>query len=150
MVPKYTIWEAINVAISASMRAMEEIRSLARLPGPRGPDGLGFDDLQVVHDGERKITLRFVRGDNVKEFSFDFPIVIDRGVWKEQSYAKGDGVTWGGQFYIAQRNTEATEKPLDGSSSWRLSIKKGRDGRDGKHGIDGKNGAPGKDGKSWA
>ena len=133
MVPKYTIWEAINVAISASMRALEEIRNLARLPGPRGPDGLGFDDLQVVHDGERGFTFRMERGDQVKEFSFKVPAVLDRGVFKDvrdNPYEKGDGVTFGGSFWIAQKDAPEG-KPGDGGKDWRLSVKKGRDGKDG-------------------
>lgn len=133
MVPKYTIWEAINVAISASMRAMEEIRNLARIPGPRGPDGLGFDDLQVLHDGERGFTFRMERGDKVKEFSFKVPMVLDRGVFKDdrpQPYEKGDGCTFGGSFWIAQKDVPQG-KPDTGNGDWRLAVKKGRNGTDG-------------------
>jgi hypothetical protein len=133
LVPKYTIWEAVNVAISASMRALEEIRTLARTPGPRGVDGLGFDDLQVIHDGERGFTFRMTRGDQVKEFTFKVPIVLDRSVYKddrEVPYEKGDGVTFGGSFWIAQKDAPEG-KPQDGSKDWRLAVKRGRNGADG-------------------
>jgi hypothetical protein len=95
-------------------------------PGTNGKDGLGFDDLAVDYDGERGFVLRFQRGAEVKEFGFTLPLVLDRGVWRERAYSKGDGVTWAGSFWIAQRDTEA--KPDAGDSSWRLSVKRGRDG----------------------
>ena len=42
-------------------------------PGKDGADGLGFGDLRVTYDGERKFTLRFVRGEKVKESSSPSP-----------------------------------------------------------------------------
>lgn len=132
LAPKYTIWEAINVAVSVSARALEEIRTLARIPGPRGVDGLGFDDLEVLHDGERGFTFRMARGDQVKEFAFKIPIVLDRNVYKEDgTYEKGDGVTFGGSFWIAQKDAPEG-KPNDGSKDWRLAVKRGRNGADGR------------------
>jgi hypothetical protein len=132
LVPKYTIWEAISVAISTGTRALEEIRNLARIPGPRGPDGLGFDDLEVLYDGERGFTFRMAKGDQVKEFAFKVPMVLDRDVFKEtNTYEKGDGVTFAGSFWIAQKDNPAG-KPNDGSSKdWRLAVKRGRNGADG-------------------
>lgn len=130
LIPKYTMWEAINAAISVSVRALEEIRTLARTPGPQGPagtDGFGFDDLDLV-ETEQGVMLRFTRGDVVKDFRL--PIVTDRGVFKEGvEYHKGDGVTWGGSFWIAQ--CDAGDKP-DTGKGWRLAVKKGRDGKDGQ------------------
>lgn len=94
--------------------------------GKDGADGVGFDDLDLV-ETENGVFLRFTRGDVVKDFRL--PIVTDRGVFKEGStYLKGDGVTWGGSFWIAQ--DETTEKP-DSGKGWRLAVKKGRDGKDG-------------------
>lgn len=98
-------------------------------PGKDGQDGVGFDDLSASYDGEKTITIRFSKGDRVKEFDFAMPVVIDRGVFKDGSeYKAGDGVTWGGSFWIAQKDTGA--KP-DTGSDWRLSVKRGRDGKDG-------------------
>lgn len=102
-------------------------------PGRDGIDGLGFDDLSAEYDGERSIVLRFVRGEQSKEFAFTMPIVIDRGVWVEgKDYHAGDAVTWAGSVWIAQ-TSGVTDKP-DGGDGWRLSVKRGRDG---KHGRDG-------------
>lgn len=101
-------------------------------PGRDGVDGLGFDDMSAEYDGERGIVLRFVRDELVKEFAFTMPVVIDRGVWVEgrpEGYAKGDAVTWAGSVWISQKNGNG-DKP-DGGESWRLSVKRGRDGKDG-------------------
>lgn len=97
--------------------------------GVDGADGLGFDDLEVVHDGLRTFTFRFAKGEKVKEFPFTLPVVLDCGVFKSgNTYSSGDGVTWGGSFWIAQKDT--TDKPGEGDG-WRLAVKKGRDGKDG-------------------
>lgn len=95
-----------------------------------GVDGFGFDDMSADYDGERGIVLRFVRGERIKEFSFSMPVVIDRGVWlegREGGYAKGDGVTWAGSFWISQKD-DNDDKP-DGGEGWRLAVKRGRDGK---------------------
>lgn len=52
---------------------------------------------------------------------------IDRGVWREENgYKKGDGVSFGGSWFIAQVD-DPTDKP-EMSEQWRLSVKRGRDG----------------------
>lgn len=101
-------------------------------PGKDGADGFGFDDLVVDYDDERTITLRFQKGDRIKEYPLTLPIVLDKGVWQDRGpegsgYQKGDGVTWGGQFYIARKQTFA--KP-DDHEAWRLSVKRGRDAKE--------------------
>lgn len=95
--------------------------------GRDGADGLGFDDLDLV-EREKGLMLRFARGDAVKEYPL--PVVIDQGVWREGSYAKGSGTSWAGSFWIAQRDT--SDKPDTPESGWRLAVKRGRDGKDGK------------------
>lgn len=117
-------------------------KALERMPKPAngvngkdGVDGLGFDDLQVEHDGGRRVSLKFARGDRVKTFDLDLPVVIDRGIYEDgSSYFAGDGVTWGGSYWIAQSETKS--KPDSPDSGWRLAVKKGRDGKDGRNGID--------------
>lgn len=95
--------------------------------GRDGVDGFGFDDLTFDHDGERGFVLRFVKGERTKEFAFQVPMVIDRGVYRAgETYQKGDAVSWGGSLWIAQKETAA--KP-DGGEDWRLSVKRGRDGK---------------------
>jgi len=90
---------------------------------------LGFDDLDGVYDECGRLSLRFVRGDVVK--TWRVPGMVDRGVYREgDSYQKGDGVTFGGGFFIAQQDT--TAKPEESLGGWRLAVKRGRDGKDGK------------------
>lgn len=99
--------------------------------GLNGRDGFGFDDLTVEQDDERSFKLIFAQGDARKEFPFVLPVVLDRGVFKaEETYSAGDGVTWGGSYWIAQRETSA--KPDTPDSGWRLAVKRGRDGKDAK------------------
>lgn len=98
-------------------------------PGKDGAAGLAFEDMtEELADDGRTIIRRYTRGDQVKEFRHSLSIVLDRGVFKEgQAYQAGDGVTWGGSFWIAQEETN--EKP-EGGKGWRLAVKRGRDGKD--------------------
>lgn len=138
---------AIEKAVTARIdgvvaEAQESVAAaVAAIPAPQnGADGVGFDDLDLVVD-ERGAHLRFQKGEIVKEFRL--PIVTDRGVWKEgTSYGAGDGVTWGGSFFIAQRPTEAKPETKEAGSDWRVAIKRGRDGSSAydiarKHGFTG-------------
>jgi hypothetical protein len=100
-------------------------------PGKDGADGLGFDDLQVTYDGERKFTFRFVRGEKVKEFDFTVPMAIYREVFKEgTAYVTGDQVSFGGSIWHCLEPT--TTKPGQGNRAWTMCTKAGRDGRDGR------------------
>lgn len=95
--------------------------------GKDGADGVGFDDLDLV-ETEDGLALRFVRGETSKEFAL--PVIIDRGVFKEGgSYRKGNGVTWGGSFWIAQKDAPEG-KPDAPDSGWRLAVKRGQNGKD--------------------
>jgi len=116
--------------------------------GAAGLDGLGFDDLSLDYDGERTITFRLQRGEQVKHYPIKLPILLDRGVWRsrEAPYEKGDGVSWGGSLWIAQADTRS--KPDTGGSEWRLAVKRGRDGDDGKDGAPGERGPQGEPGRN--
>lgn len=115
--------------------------------GKDGVDGFGFDDLDVVHDGERTVTFTFTKGERVKTFPIVFNVPLFRGVFAEgKSYACGDFVQFGGNMYYAQRAT--TQKPAehgDGAKDWKLAVRRGRDGKEGPRGIPGSDGKPGKD-----
>lgn len=125
-------------------------------PGENGRDGFGFDDLEWDYDGERTVTLRFVKGEHVKDFPVRLPVPLYRGIWREGRYERGDVVTFGGSTFVAQEDTD--EKPEAGKA-WRLAVKRGRDGKDGKNGergLKGDKGDPGRDltqmgldGKKW-
>ena len=113
--------------------------------GIDGKDGLGFEDLDVVYDGERTMTLTFQRGEQMKAFSFTMPIVLDRGVFVPgKTYHVGDGVTWGGSFHIAQKETSAKPgEASEASRAWRLAVKRGGDGKQGPKGDPGDRGPKG-------
>lgn len=130
-------------ALEFERRAQDTIqKAIDKIPAPKdgtngkdGRDGLGFDDLEVEYDGERTITLKMQKGDVIKEANITLPVVLDRQIFKEgKSYQAGDGVTWGGSYWIAQKDTSA--KPDTEDSGWRLAVKRGRDGKDGRNGID--------------
>lgn len=113
--------------------------------GIDGKDGLGFDDITVEFDGERRFSLTFTKEGHVKQFgAFVVPCQIYRGVFKEgQSYERGDVVTWGGSSWHA--NEVTAEKPGI-SKAWTLQVKQGRDGKDGAPGAKGDQGPPGRPG----
>jgi hypothetical protein len=98
-------------------------------PGNDGKDGLGFDDLTVNYDGDRTMTLAFMRGDRTRPFPVVLPIVLDRGVWRDgRQYVQGDAVTYAGALWIAQRET--TARPGEGpDTGWRLAVKAPRHGK---------------------
>lgn len=105
-------------------------RAIDKIPAPKdGRDALEIEDLQVEHDGDGGVTLRFVRGEVRKEFQLQLPRFKDRGIYKEgEAYREGDGATWAGSFFIAQKDNPQG-KPGE-SDGWRLAVKRGRDGKD--------------------
>lgn len=102
-----------------------------RMPVPKdGRDALPVEsfDLVLGEDG-RTLTVKLQAGDTVIEKSVKVPAIIDRGVFSaEKSYEQGDGTTYGGCYWIAQK--DAPEGVPGGSADWRMAVKKGRDGRD--------------------
>lgn len=95
--------------------------------GRDGIDGLGFDDLSVEYDGVRGFTLRFVRGDQAKAFTFTLPVPVYRGVFKDgEDYTKSDTATWGGSVWIALKDTK--ERP-GRNDDWQLMVKQGNEGK---------------------
>lgn len=113
--------------------------------GKDGLDGLGFEDMAAEYDGDRMVTLKFVRGEQIKSFPVCLPIAVYRGVYKSgEAYSTGDSVTFGGSQWIARRDT--TDKP-ETTDAWTLAVKRGRDGKDGKDGAPGPQGVEGKAGR---
>lgn len=107
-------------------------KAIERLPRPKdGIDAVPVDsfDALLCEDG-RTVTFSFGAGETKRSKDVTFPIVIDRGLFKEgQRYERGDGVTWGGSFWIAQKD-DPIGKPGE-SEDWRLAVKKGRDAKGG-------------------
>jgi hypothetical protein len=104
------------------------------MDGRDGADGLGFDDMtaDLAEDG-RTVEIRMVKGENVKVIPIKFDVPLEAGIWKDgHRYSKGDGVTFGGSFWFAQKNDPQGRPGDNGNTDWRLGVKKGRDGKDGK------------------
>jgi hypothetical protein len=93
----------------------------------------GVDAIEIEQKDERRFTVMLSQSDGKQVLrEFVVPVVLDRGVWVEGTadYEKGDAVSWGGSIFIAQ-----VDKPTDQpgtSKQWRLSVKRGRDGKDRK------------------
>lgn len=115
--------------------------------GRDGLDGVGFDDMQfAISEDQRTLSIVAVRGENRKSWDIPLSHVLDRGVYKEGAeYKKGDAVSYGGSLWIAQEDT--SDKPDSGSGSFRLSVKRGRDGKPGQDGAKGEPGPEGKPGR---
>lgn len=127
--PSYTIWQAISAALALATRALNEVRALARMPGPtgekgeKGEPGLGFDD--IIWDGERRLT--FKRFADEKTIVFQTPIY--RGLWKhDHKYELGDWVTSDGGVWAARCDNQDVQ-PGSTSKAWQLAVKRGRDGK---------------------
>lgn len=102
------------------------------LPGKDGRDGFSLKDFdtELLEDG-RTVLLKFGSGDVLETHELVFAVPLDRGVFKEgESYQRGDGVTFGGSWWVAQKDAPEG-RPQDGSKDWRLAVKRGRDGKDG-------------------
>lgn len=106
-------------------------KAIDAIPKPKdGKDALELEDfdLSLADDG-RTVTMSLKRGDTVIEKSVKLPVPLDADVYRDgQSYEKGDGVTYGGCWWIAQK--DAPEGKPGASDDWRLSVKRGRDGRE--------------------
>ncbi|MDR6851090.1 hypothetical protein J2Y54_000583 [Sphingomonas sp. BE123] len=103
-----------------------ELQDLGRVVGR---EGFSLENFDTKWDGERTLTLSFNDGRQEYSHQLHMPIVIYRDVYAEGvAYEPGDAVTWGGSLWIAQRTTSA--KPDTTDSGWKLSVKRGRDGKD--------------------
>ncbi|NLD14473.1 MAG: collagen-like protein [Gammaproteobacteria bacterium] len=113
-----------DLTLSWERQARDAIsKALDKMPPPKdGADGLPADAIDITQCG-RDVTITV----GEKSHTIRLDTVIDQGVWKEGRYQKGDGVSFGGSFWIAQEDT--AEAPGT-SKTWRLAVKKGRDGRD--------------------
>lgn len=128
----------------ADLAAMREriavLETRAPIPGPPGADGmngkdgadgLGFDDLDVIHDGERGVIIRFARGEKTKDATIVFPCLLYRGVWSAgHTYNPGDVVTHGGSAWHCGKTTTTKPDTFDGAAFWKLMVKRGDKGRD--------------------
>lgn len=107
-------------------------RSHSKTHGMRGWECVvdGLADLDAVFgEDPREVTVRMVRSSGaVVERSVHLPVVVDMGAHSlEVNYQKGDGVSYSGSFWIAQKDNP--EGRPGTNNDWRLAVKKGRDVR---------------------
>lgn len=107
------------------------IRSYMQTNGDKGWDTVynGIASFEYRQIDERTVELVCKMTDGAEKTSiFYVPAVLDRGVFREENkYLHGDGVTFGGSFWIAQKD-QPEGKPGQ-SQDWRLAVKKGRDAK---------------------
>lgn len=125
----------LSLSWERQVRDMAE-KAIDRMPAPRdgkdgidGTDGLSLDSFTAVQEeGGRVVTMSLVAGDRTEHVRLHFPVVLDKGFWKEGISAEaGDGFTFGGSYWIAQKDTDT--KPDIGNPDWRLAVKRGRDAK---------------------
>lgn len=104
--------------------------------GDRGEDGrhgLNADpfsdfDVELDADDPQIVTFTFRSETESTSRSLRLPIMVDTGIYRRGvAYRRGQCVTFGGQIFVAQRDTQ--DEPLK-SQDWRLAVKRGRDGKD--------------------
>jgi len=103
-----------------------------RMPKPKdGRDALNLEDFDItLADDGRTVTIKMQAGETVIKKSVKIAAVIDRETFKHDAiYEKGDGVSYGGSFWIAKCDAPKGV-PGSGETDWRCAVKKGRDGKD--------------------
>lgn len=124
--------ETSKWALDFERRAQDLLqKAIDKMPVPKdGRDALDLEDMQVTHDDDGNVTFKFVRGTVEKTFTIRLPRFKDMGVYADTvKYVSGDGVSCGGCFWIAQK--DSPEGKPGAGDGWRLAVKKGRDGKDG-------------------
>lgn len=119
-------------ALDFEKRAQAKLEKAAEsIPKPKdGRNAFELEDIDLsIGDDGRTLTFRWKRGEEVVERSVVLHYPLDRGVYKDGTeYVRGDGVSYGGSFWIAQKDAPKG-KPGQANRDWRLTIKRGRDGR---------------------
>lgn len=108
-------------------------RAYDRMPKPKngepGRDGLSIEDFDAtVKEDGRTIVISLRAGDQVVTKELRLSVPVARGIYKAGAYEKDDVTTWGGSWWIALQDT--TEPPGGESKHWKLTVKRGRDGKD--------------------
>jgi len=169
-VPKYKLWEALQVAVDLGTRALEEIRTLARIPGPPGPPGklqivrewservcyageavtFAGQTFQALHDTARApgtedwicIAERGRDGNHGLDGSDGRSFNI-RGTWVEdEEYRQLDVVALNGASFGARKDNPG---PCPGEG-WQLIAAQGKRGNQGDRGLKGDKGDRGENG----
>jgi hypothetical protein len=91
-------------------------------------DGVADQSVEQVDERSFILVSRKSSGAEVRT-AIAIPSLIDRGVYKAESeYRTGDGTTWAGSYWIAQKDAPIGKPGEPGSDGWRLAVKKGEKG----------------------
>lgn len=122
-----------DLTLSWERQARDTFEKAAdRMPLPKnGRDALPLESFDIaLGDDLRTFTVKMQAGDVLLEKSVKIPALIDRDTYKPgAAYEKGDGVSYGGSFWIAKCDAPQGV-PGSGETDWRCAVKKGRDGKD--------------------
>ncbi len=125
----------LSMSWERQTRDMAE-KAIDRMPKPKdgtdgtnGKDGFSLANFSAVQEkGGRVVLLTLSDGERTEHVHLHFPVVLDKGFWKDGTLAEeGDGFTFGGSYWIAQKDTDT--KPEIGDPDWRLAVRKGRDAK---------------------
>jgi hypothetical protein len=106
-------------------------KAIEKIPLPKdGKNAFELEDFDFkVLEDNRTIMLSFTAGEKTIEKTVKLPVPIHVGVFKDTDlYDRGDCVTFGGSMWVATK--DLPEGKPGSSEDWRLSVKKGRDGRE--------------------
>ncbi|HWI12243.1 MAG TPA: hypothetical protein VNU48_12995, partial [Burkholderiaceae bacterium] len=93
-------------------------------------NGIAEVAVDLAEDGRTVGVAMSMTDGNVLVKKLHFPVVLDKGVFNyEKEYAKGDGVTWGGSYWISLLDGLKGIEPRGSDTGWRLSIKTGQRGK---------------------
>lgn len=136
MEPIFSVW-----ALGFERKADDILqRAIDRMPKPKdgrdGRDAFDLDSFECsIGDDGRTVTLSFKRGEETISKSIKMPAMLYKGVFSRGTeYSENDVVTYGGSMFIATK--DAPDGAPGSSDDWKLSVKRGRDGKDGRNGID--------------
>lgn len=122
-----------DLTLSWERQARDTFEKAAdRMPKPKdGRDALNLEDfdLSLAEDG-RTVTVKMQAGETVVQKSVKIAAILDNGIYKHDgTYEKGDGVSYGGSFWIAKCDAPKGV-PGSGETDWRCAVKAGRPGKD--------------------
>jgi hypothetical protein len=116
------------------LRSTRKTTPIAEAAGLEGAGWIvivrGIASAEVEYPSDRTMRTVFTYTDGAKTVTeVRYPGPLDKGIFREgEAYERGDGVTFGGSWWIAQVDAPTTKPGT--SAEWRLAVKKGRDGRD--------------------
>jgi hypothetical protein len=100
--------------------------------GRDGRDGFGLEDFEVqltTPDGGRTLVLELSAGGRTSTSTLRTASPLDRGPFDAtKRYLAGDGITYGGHWWIAQK--DAPQGKPGESGDWRLAVRRGKDARE--------------------